>query len=34
MIVKLNEGDLSCTRYVSLKSEESAVIDFATFIAE
>ena len=34
MIVKLNEGDLSCTRYVSLKSEESAVIDFATFITE
>ena len=34
MIVKLEKGDLSCTRYVSLKSKESAVIDFATFVPE
>ena len=34
MIVKLDKGDLSCTRYVSLKAKEDAVIDFVTFIPE
>ena len=31
MIVKLEKGDLSCTRYVSLKSKDSARIDFVTY---
>ena len=31
MIVKLEKGDISCTRYVSLKSQDSAKIDFATY---
>ncbi len=31
MIVKLEEGDLSCTRYVSLKSKYSAKMDFITY---
>mgnify|MGYP001159581769 FL=1 len=31
MIVKLEKGDLSCTRYVSLKSKDSTRIDFITY---
>ncbi|SVE63498.1 uncharacterized protein METZ01_LOCUS516352, partial [marine metagenome] len=31
MIVKLEKGDLSCTRYVSLKSKKSALIDFIVY---
>ena len=31
MIVKLNSGDLSCTRYVSLKAQYSANIDCITY---
>ena len=34
MIVKLDKGDLSCTRYVSLKSQNDAVIDFSTYILD
>ena len=34
MIVKLDKGDLSCTRYVSLKSKNDAVIDFATYLLD
>jgi hypothetical protein len=34
MIVKLEKGDLSCTRYVSLKSKEEAVIDFVTYVLD
>ena len=32
--VKLDKGDLSCTRYVSLKSKNDAVIDFATYLLD
>ena len=31
MIVKLEKGDLSCTRYVSLKSKKSTLIDFIVY---
>jgi len=31
MIVKLNPGDLSCTRYVSLKAQSSAHIDWIVY---
>ena len=34
MIVKLGKGDLSCTRYVSLKSKNDAVIDFVTYLLD
>ena len=34
MIAKLEKGDLSCTRYVSLKSQDSVKIDFVTYNIE
>lgn len=34
MVVKLDEGDLSCTRYVSLKSQSSALLDCVTYLLD
>ena len=33
-IAMLEKGDLSCTRYVSLKSKEEAAIDFVTYFLD